>query len=92
MISNCGTFLVVDEASGFEFAKGVTKVEDKRRSILVPTVFLEINGKDVVVADGLGACYLWLGQPAVFGYTYLAQNEVINGLNSVVVPHLRLLH
>ena len=54
MISYCGTFLVVDEASGFKFAEGVTKVEDKRRSILVPTVFLEINGKDVVVADGLG--------------------------------------
>ena len=41
MISNCGTFLVVDDASSFEFAEGVTKIEDKRRSILVLAVFLE---------------------------------------------------
>ena len=92
MISNCGTFLVVDEASSFEFAEGVTKIEDKRRSILVPMVFLEINGKDVIMADGLGACFLWVGHFAMFGCTYLAPIEVINGVDSVVVLHLRLLH
>ena len=92
MFCYCCTLLVVDEAGSLELAEGVTKVEDKGRSILVLAVFLEINGKDVVVADGFGACYLWFGQPAVFSCTYLAQNEVINGLYGIVVPHLRLLH
>ena len=87
-----GTLLVVDEAGGLELAEGVTKVEDEGRSILVPAVLLEINSKDVVVADGSGGCYPRSGQPAVFNCTNLALGEVVNSLDGVLVPHLCLLH
>ena len=92
MIGNRRTLLVVDETGGLELAEGVTEVEDERRGILVPAIFFEVNGKDMVVANGFGTCCLWFGQPAVFSCTYLALNEVINSVDGVVVPHLRLLH
>ena len=92
MLSYRGTFLVVDKTGGLELAEGVTKIEDEGRSIFVPAVLLEIDGKDVVVANGSRGCYPWSGQPAVFYCTNLALGEIVNGFDCILVLHPCLLH
>ena len=48
MLCNGGALLVFDKDGGLEPREGVHHVEDVWGSITVPSVLLEINGKDMV--------------------------------------------